>query len=125
MFLEKLEAQGWLDLFIDTKRGCLAPDLVEFYTNCVVTNGAVTSTVNGHEIQFDARALGELLRVSSQGFDVYVREDNSVLDDERLLELTKRLAQKSHLTVSRFVRKGEMTSLHRLLFWLVIKNVVP
>jgi len=36
VFLEKLEAQGWLDLFIDTKKGCLVPDLAEFYASCVV-----------------------------------------------------------------------------------------
>jgi len=34
VFLEKLEAQGWLDLFIHTKRGCSVPDLAEFYANC-------------------------------------------------------------------------------------------
>ena len=38
MFLEKLEAQGWLDLFIDTKKGCSVLDLAEFYVNYVVTN---------------------------------------------------------------------------------------
>jgi len=31
VFLEKLEAQGWLDLFTDTKRGCSVPNLPEFY----------------------------------------------------------------------------------------------
>jgi len=60
----------------------------------------VTSTINGHQVRFDARELGELLGVSSEDFDVYVREDKSVLSDERLLELTQRLAQKPHLTVS-------------------------
>jgi len=45
----------------------------------------VTSTVNGHELRFDASDLSELLGVSSEGYDVYVREDKSVLGDERLL----------------------------------------
>ena len=65
-----------------------------------------------------------MLGISSEGFDVYVREDKSIFGDERLLELTQRLAQKSHLTKPRSVRKEEMTPLHRLLFWFVIKNVV-
>jgi len=60
----------------------------------------VTSTINGQQVRFDVRELGELLGVSSEDFDVYVREDKSVLSDERLLELTQRLAQKPHLTVS-------------------------
>ena len=38
VFLQKLEAQGWLDLFTDTKKGWSVPDLAEFYANCVVTN---------------------------------------------------------------------------------------
>ena len=84
----------------------------------------LTSTINGRELRFDAMELGELL-VSSDGFDVYVREDKSILGDERLLELTQRLAQKPHLSLSWSVRKGKMMPLHRLLFWFAIKNIVP
>ena len=83
-----MEAQGWLDLFTNTKRGCSVPDLAKFYAKFVVTNEVVTSTVNGHEIRFDTRKLGELLGVFLEGFDVYVREDKSVLGDEWLRELT-------------------------------------
>jgi len=93
LFLEKLEAQGWLDLLTYTKRKCSVPDLAEFYGNCVVTNGVVTSTVNDHHLRFDAKKLGELLGVSSKGFDVYVWEDNSILGEEWLLELTQKLAK--------------------------------
>jgi len=85
----------------------------------------VTSTVNGHELRFETSDLGELLGVSSKDFDVYVREDKRVLGDGRLLELTRRLAQKPHLTEPRSVRKGEMMSLHWLLFWFVITNIIP
>jgi len=38
VILEKLEAQGWLDLFTYTKKGWSVSDLAEFYANCVVTN---------------------------------------------------------------------------------------
>jgi len=62
--------------------------------------------------------------VSSEGFDVYVPEDKSVLGDECLLELTWRLDQKPHLTEFRSMRKGKMMSLHQLLFWFVTKNIV-
>jgi len=48
----------------------------------------VTSTVNSHKMRFDAGDLAELLGVSSEGFDVYVREDKSVFGNESLLELT-------------------------------------
>jgi len=62
--------------------------LAEFYANYVVTNGVVTSTVNGLKLRFDTSNLGELLGVSAEGFDVYIREDKSVLIDEWFLELT-------------------------------------
>jgi len=38
VFLEKLDAQGWLDLFTNTKRCCSVPGLAEFYANCIVTS---------------------------------------------------------------------------------------
>jgi len=88
VFLEKLEAHGWLELFTNTKRCCSVLELAEFYANYVVTNGVVTSIINSHQLRFDVGDLGELLRVSSEGFNVYVRDDKSVLGDERLLELT-------------------------------------
>jgi len=84
----------------------------------------MTSTVNDHDLRFDTKKLGERLGVPSDGFDVYVREDKSVLGDERLLKLTRRLPLKPHLTESRTAQKGEMMPLHRLLFWFVIKNIV-
>jgi len=39
--------------------------------------------------------------------------------------MTQRLAQKPPLTETQSVREGAMTLLRRLLFWFVIKNVVP
>ena len=93
MFLEILRVQGWLDLFTNTQRGCSIPELAEFYANCVVTNGVVTSTIGGYRIRFDVADLGEMFGVPSDGFDVYVHEDKNVLGEERLLEVTRNLAQ--------------------------------
>jgi len=72
LFLDKLEAQGWLGLFTNTHIGCSVPDLADFYANCVVTKGGVTSTVNGHDLRFNAKELGEILGVPVKGFDAYV-----------------------------------------------------
>ena len=88
VFVETLEAQGWLELFTDPKRGCSIPDLAEFYANSVVTNGVVPSIVKGHKVRFDPKKLGELLGVSFEGFNVYVRQDKSILGEEQLLALT-------------------------------------
>ena len=67
VFLEKLKAQGWLDLFTNTKWGYSVPELAEFYANYVVTSGIVTSLVNGRELCFDADDLGDWLGVPSKG----------------------------------------------------------
>ena len=114
VFLDKLRAQGWLDTFTHTKRGCSVPELVKFYANYEVTNGIVTSYVHGQELCFDADNLGAWLGVPSKGFDVYVREDKTVLSNDQLLDLTRKLAQQPDLSTPRSVRKGEMQPLHRL-----------
>jgi len=101
------------------------PDLAQFYANCIVTKGVITSTVNGHDLCFNAKELGEIIGVPAEGFDVYVREGKSVLGSECLLQLTQKLSQQSTLTAPQFVKKGEMTPMHRLLFWFIIKNVIP
>ena len=85
--MEKLRVRGWLDLFTITQLGCSVPNLAEFYANCKVTDGVVTSEVNGKKVRFDAKKLGAILGVPAVGFDVYVHEDKSVLGTARLLEL--------------------------------------
>jgi len=45
--------------------------------------------------------------VPVEGFDVYVREDKSVLEVERLLQLTQKLSQQSTLSAPRSVKKGK------------------
>ena len=95
--MEKLRVQGWLELFTNTQLGCSVPDLAEFYVDCKVTNGLVTSEVNGKKLRFDAQKLGEILDVPAVGFDVYVCEDKYVLGTARLLELAQKLSQQTGL----------------------------
>ena len=37
VFLEKLRAQGWLELFTNTQMGCSQPDVAEFYANVALS----------------------------------------------------------------------------------------
>jgi len=99
-------------------------DLTEFYANCSITQGVVTSEVNGKRMHFDTKKLGEILGVPAIGFDICVWEDKSVLGNTRLLELSQRLSQQTALQTPQSVKKGDMTSLHQLLFWFIIKNVI-
>jgi len=125
VFLHKLRAQGWFDLFTNTQLGCSVPELAKFYANCTVTEGVVTSIVNGKQLRFDAKILGEILGIPSTGFDVYVRDDKTVLGTARLLELSQKFSKQPSLQTPQSVKKGDMTSLHQLIFWFIIKNVIP
>jgi len=125
VFLDKLRAQGWLELFTNTQLGCSQPDLTEFYANVSVTEERVTSTVNGVLIEVDAHALGDILGVSVEGFDLYVRGDKSLLEKAKLLELAQRLSQQPSLKHPQGVKKGDMLPLHQLMFWFIIKNIIP
>ena len=52
--MEKLRAQGWLELFTNTQLGCSVAELAEFYANYSATKVVVTSEVRGKKIRFDA-----------------------------------------------------------------------
>jgi len=125
VFLDKLRSQGWLELFTNTQLGCSQPKLAEFYTKVSFTEGTVTSEVNGVQILFDAQKLGKILRILAVEFDIYVREDKSLLDKARLLNLAQRLSQQPGLKHPQPVKKGDMAPLHQLLFWFIIKNIIP
>ena len=92
--------------------GCSQPNLAKFYAKVSVTEGIVTSEVNGVQIEFDASTLGEILRVLAAGFDLYVREDKSLLGKAKLLDLAQRLSQQPGLKHPQSVKKGDMAPLH-------------
>jgi len=58
----------------------------------MVTDVVVTSEVNVTKVRFDAKKLGEISGVPATGFDLYVREEKSVISCARLLELTHKLS---------------------------------
>jgi len=84
----------------------------------------VTSEISVKKLHFDAKKLGEILGVPATGFDVYVREDKSVLGAAQFLELAQKLTQQTGLKIPQSIKKGDMSSLHQLLFWFIIKNVI-
>ena len=108
VFLDKLRAHEWLKLFAHTHLGCSVPDLAEFYANYNIANAVVTC-------EFNAKDLSAILGVPAEGFDVYVREDKTVLGTARLLQLTQTLSQQTRLKAPQSVKKVDMTSLHQLL----------
>ena len=67
-------------------------------------------------IEVNAQALGLILGVPVTSFDLYVREDKSLLSKARLLELAQHLSQQPRLRSPQAVKKGDMQPLHQLLF---------
>jgi len=125
VFLDKLKAQEWFKLFTNTQMGCSQPDVAEFYANVSLSGGVLSSTVNAVLIEVGARTLGVISGVLATGFDLYVREDKSLLGRDRLLELAQYLSQQSGLRSPQSVKKGDMQPLHQLIFWFIIKNIIP
>jgi len=66
--------------------------MAEFYANVSVSEGVLTSTVNGMLREVDARALGVILGVPAIDFNLYIREDKSLLGKAKLLELAQHLS---------------------------------
>ena len=110
VFLDKLKAHGWFDLFTNTQLGCSQSDVAEFYANVSVSKGVLTSTIHGVLIEVDSRALAVILGVPGKA---------------KLLELAQHLSQQPGLKSPQAVKKGDMQSLHQLIFWFLIKNIIP
>jgi hypothetical protein len=125
VFLEKLRAQGWFELFTNTQLGCSQPDIVEFYANVTLADGVLCSTVNGVVIEVDAQALGVILGVPNTGFDSYIRENKALISRERMVDLARHLGQQPGLRSPQFIKKVDMRPIHQLLFWFIIKNIIP
>jgi len=123
--LDKLRCQRWLELFTKIQLGCSQLELAKFYARVLVTEGTVTIEVNEVHIVFDAQKLGEILGIPAAGFDIYIQEDKSLLDKARLLELAQLLSQQPRLKHPQPVKKEDMAPLHQLLFWFIIKNIIP
>jgi len=90
--------------------------VAEFYANVSLSEGMLSSTVNGVLIEVDTRALGVILEVPAIGFDLYVREDKYLLGKAKLLELAQHLSQQPGLKSPQAVKKGDIQPLHQLLF---------
>ena len=88
VFLKKLRRRVAGD-FTNTQLRCSQPNVAEFYANVSLSEGVLSSTVNGVLIEVDAQALGVILGVPTTGIDLYVREDKSLLGKAKLLELAQ------------------------------------
>jgi len=73
----------------------------------------------------DNEPLGDIHQVPATDFDLYVRENRSLLGKAKLLELSQHLSQQPGLKSPQAVKKGDMQPLHQSIFWFIIKNIIP
>ncbi|KAL3356558.1 hypothetical protein AABB24_017288 [Solanum stoloniferum] len=118
--LELLRFQGWAELFLDTRLPVHEKEVREFYTNLNGLEGSVAnSSVNGVDLVFDSVRLDEIFHIPYVGLSKYVwtKDVNCML--------TSNFSQEQITARSRKVLKGEMSPVHKLLFELVQKGVLP
>ena len=77
-----------------------------------VSDDVLTGTLNGVLIEADARALGVILGVPAIGFDLFVREDKSLLGKHSLLKSAQHLSQEPGLKNPQVVKKGDIQLPH-------------
>ena len=116
---ELLRFQGWEELFLEPSL-IYEKEVVDFYTNLVILEGdVVSSSVKGVDIVFDATKLGEILHIPSVGINEY----NWSFDEYS--SLPARFSQGRVNSRAQTVLKGIMRSLHKLLFEIVHKVILP
>nr|XP_010312904.1 delphilin-like [Solanum lycopersicum] len=116
---ELLRFQGWEELFLEPSL-IYEKEVVEFYTNLVILEGDVaSSSVKGVDIVFDATKLEEILHIPSVGIDEY----NWGFDEYS--SLPAQFSQGRVHSRAQTVLKGIMRSLHKLLFEIVHKVILP
>ena len=116
---ELLRFQGWEELFLEPNL-IYEQEVVDFYTNLTILEGdVVSSSVKGVEIVFDATKLGEILHIQSIGINEY----HSAFDEHSSLP-TKFSKGRVNFRAQTAL-KGIMRSVHKLLFEIVHKKILP
>ncbi|XP_015089745.1 neurofilament medium polypeptide-like [Solanum pennellii] len=116
---ELLRFQGWEELFLEPSL-IYEKEVVDFYTNLIILEGdVVSSSVKGVDIVFDATKLGEILHIPSVGINEY----NWGFDEYS--SLPAKFSQGRVNSRAQTVLKGIMRSLHKLLFEIVHKVILP
>jgi len=126
LLLEKLEIQGWKDMVLQLDGRLARNEIVEFMANAEVKEGRVTSLVKGVQISFDAKELGEILGIPSEGYDDYTRQKWPSLDSlPTALAITRKFCDNEEESEPKEVYKSEMKPPHKVIFEFINKCVLP
>nr|XP_009803926.1 PREDICTED: uncharacterized protein LOC104249244 [Nicotiana sylvestris] len=126
LLVDALDVQGWkaMDLQLDGRLD--RNEIIEFMENAKVKDGRVTSQVKGVQVSFDAKRLGEILGIPSEGYDDYTRQKWLSLDSlPTTLAITRKLCDVTEVNEAKVVYKSEMKLSHKVLFEFVNKCLLP
>ncbi|KAK4718254.1 hypothetical protein R3W88_016592 [Solanum pinnatisectum] len=111
-----LKAQGWTALFLqgNRRRKIARKETMEFYINVVRSVSSISSSVGGISFTLTTEVLEKILSVPNSVWCHYVKHSWPPLE-----------GLSSVLEISRRVDKGAMLPLHKLLFDVVHKIILP
>nr|XP_016442932.1 PREDICTED: triadin-like [Nicotiana tabacum] len=108
--VDTLAAQGWKDMVLQMDGRLARNELIEFMAN----------------VAFDAKKLGEILDMPSEGFDDYTRQRWPCQDSlPAALAITMRFCDSEEVNEARAVQKSEMRPEHKVLSEFVNKCLLP
>lgn len=125
--MEKLEVQGWTHLFICPLPIIYGEIMLHFYKNFkVLEDGTMSTKIRGVDMVPDTKLLREILNVPVEGFDTYMKREWPELGEKKdVMHLTNKYTQEREKLIARKIGKGEMESVHKLLFEFVNKCLLP
>ncbi|KAH0779492.1 hypothetical protein KY290_005919 [Solanum tuberosum] len=126
--LALVQAQGWTELLSQgtLRRRMGREETREFYLNATGSDTSISSTVCGVSFTLNAEILSSILGVPNNGWGHYVKRNWPPLEGNiSALEICRRFSNYPTLNEYTRVDKGVMLPLHRLLFDVVHKIVLP
>ncbi|KAH0669785.1 hypothetical protein KY285_023938 [Solanum tuberosum] len=126
--LALLQAQRWIELLSQGTHRCRIgrEETRKFNLNAKGSDSSISSTVCGVSFTLNAEILSSILGVPNSGWGYYVKRDWPPLKGNTFaLEICCRFSNDPTLNEYTRVDKGSMLPLHRLLFDVVHKIVLP
>ncbi|KAH0720515.1 hypothetical protein KY284_005545 [Solanum tuberosum] len=126
--LALLQAQGWTELLSQGthRRRMGREETREFYLNATGSDSSILSTVCGVSFTLNAEILSSILEVPNSGWCHYFKRDWPPLEgNTSAFKICRRFSNDPTLNEYTRVDKGAMLPLHRLLFDVVHKIVLP
>lgn len=123
-----LHAQGWIDVFLQgTSRKKMGREETRQYNiNASGTPTLISSVVNGKALVLSVDVISTILRIPNFGWWHFVKRECQPLDGfPSALDVSRKFSNDRILATYCHIEKGAMQPLHKLLFHMVYKFILP